>query len=122
MDEAQRIESKMSDLIKNPSIPGLKVDIKGGISRPPMNPSKKTKRLCRLIEQIGEKLDIKIKWASTGGGSDGNFAAALGVPTIDGLGPIGGGSHGVKEYVNIDSIKPRIILLKNIIETLQIRE
>jgi glutamate carboxypeptidase len=109
--EADRIKTVINNMLTNPYTPGVKIKVTGGVSRLPMNPNEKTEKLCHVIEKIGDELGIAIKWAHTGGGSDGNFSAALGIPTIDGLGPIGGGAHSINEYLTISSIQPRLNLL-----------
>lgn len=115
MSELQKIKDRIDYLIENPATEGIQVDVKEIGHRPPMNPSEKTKELYEIINRIGERLNIEIKWASTGGGSDANFTAALGVPSIDGLGPVGGGGHGVNEYLEVDTVEPRLKLLIEII-------
>ncbi len=115
MTEAAKLEEKIKELLAGPKTPGVKVRVSGGINRPPMNPSVGTEKACRIIEAVGRELGIDILWASTGGGSDGNFSAALDVPTIDGLGPIGGGAHGVAEYLEINSVLPRLNLLSELV-------
>jgi glutamate carboxypeptidase len=67
---------------------------------------------------VASRLGIDLKEGSTGGASDGNLTSALGIPTLDGLGPIGDGAHAVDEYVEIDSILPRAALLAGLIEHL----
>ena len=113
--ELIKIENTMNEMAKTPFVDGTKAVVSRLGWRPPMNPSKETRKLCRLTEEIAEECGVDIKWASTGGGSDANFTAAVGIPTIDGLGPIGGGAHGVKEYLEIGSIEPRINLLRELI-------
>lgn len=115
-EEGRKIENKINELKDNPIVPKVKIKINKAGYRPPMNPSKETIRLCGLIEEVGENIGVDIKWAATGGGSDANFTSAVGTPSIDGLGPIGGGSHSESEYLEIGSIEPRIHLLKEIIE------
>ena len=114
--EVEAIENVMHELVAHPRTSGVTAKVMGGITRPPMNPSEKTLQLCKKVEIIGCELGIDIGWAATGGGSDGSFAAILGVPTIDGLGPVGGGSHGISEYILISSIEPRFQLLRRIIQ------
>lgn len=109
--EATAIEAFMRELTDHPVTPGVTAFVKGGVSRPPMNPSDATLELCRKVEEIGSRLGMQIGWTVTGGGSDGCFSADLGVPTIDGLGPVGGGSHGISEYLRLQSIEPRFHLL-----------
>ena len=116
MEELQRVDATIRKLAEQPKTPGVKVQVTGGVQRPPMNASDATEKLCALVEEIGKRVNVAVKWAKTGGGSDGNFSAALGIPTIDGLGPIGGGSHSVDEYLVIESIEPRFKLLTELIK------
>jgi glutamate carboxypeptidase len=83
--------------------------------RPPWGPSEGTTRLAALAEIVASLLGFEIAAASTGGTSDGNFTAALGIPTLDGLGPVGGLDHGPLEYIEIASIVPRTALLAGLI-------
>ena len=61
---------------------------------------------------------MRVKWVGTGGGSDGNFSAALGIPTIDGVGPAGGRYHSAKEFMEINTVEPHHRLLKEMIRKL----
>lgn len=116
--EAVKIEALMNDLVAFPRTKGVTATVSGGVTRPPMNPSETTLGLCSIVEQIGSDLGINIGWTFTGGGSDGCFSANLGVPTIDGLGPVGGGAHGTGEYLVVSSIEPRFHLLRRLIQYL----
>ena len=69
------------------------VEITGGLNRPPMERSAGVRNLYRTAEKLAAELGVKLEESSTGGGSDGNFTAALGVPTLDGLGAVGEGAH-----------------------------
>ncbi|HEY4543534.1 MAG TPA: M20 family metallopeptidase [Tissierellaceae bacterium] len=111
INEFNKIINQINELVENPITKGIKVEVEQLGQRPPMNPSEKTKRVYKLIEEVGEDVGVKVEWKATGGGSDANFTAALGVPTVDGLAPIGGADHGVDEYMEIDSIEPRLKLL-----------
>ena len=113
-----KIEDAMNRLAMNPKIQGVSAKVTGGITRPPMNPSEETLKLCKKIEAIGSELGMAVKWTRTGGGSDGNLSAALGVPTIDGLGPAGGRAHSPEEYLEIDSVDPQYRLVTEIIRRL----
>ncbi|TNV17324.1 M20 family metallopeptidase [Buttiauxella sp. B2] len=86
--------------------------------KPAMSPTADTEVLMKLIEQAGAAEGIDVRWKSVGGGSDANYIAALGVPALDGLGPIGAGFHSASEYLELDSIEPRIRLLKRVIQSL----
>lgn len=116
--EAVAVEKLMEELVACPKTGGVQIKVNGSVTRPPMNPSEETLHLCRIVEDIGAGLGIKVGWTFTGGGSDGCFSAHLGVPTIDGLGPIGGGSHGIDEYVLVDSIEPRFRLVRGLVSHL----
>ncbi len=115
-EERERIAAKIEELKANPATPGIKVEADFFLTRPPMNPTPQTMKLCRLAEEAGREIGVDVHWQSTGGGSDGNFTAALGVPTVDGFGALGGGSHAVTEYVEIGKISSRFALLMGILE------
>ena len=70
--------------------------------------------------QIGERCGLQLTEASTGGASDANFAAALGVPVLDGLGVVGGGLHAVDEYIEITSLTERACLLAALLTEWQV--
>ena len=116
LDEAERIETLMHAFAAHPKTQGVTVKVSGKVMRPPMVPSDSTLQLCAEVEKIAADLGIDIKWTATGGGSDGNFSANLGVTTIDGLGPVGGSGHSSSEYLVVDSIEPRFHLLYRTIE------
>jgi glutamate carboxypeptidase len=81
-------------------------------------PMEKLERSGRLVEHasaIADRLGFELRDAATGGASDANTTAGLGIPTIDGLGPIGGNDHSPAEYLEIDSIVPRTTLLAGLI-------
>jgi glutamate carboxypeptidase len=94
---------------------GLKITIEKIGYRPPMRANENTEILKKSFLEEAEKLNIKIGFESTGGGSDANFIADYGIPVIDGVGPIGGNAHSKDEYLNINSISERIELVKNVI-------
>lgn len=115
-EEVDRITTLMDELAAHPRTNGTHAEYTGGITRPPMLPSEKTKQLCHWIDMIGRDLGIPFGWMASGGGSDGSFAAETGTPTIDGLGPVGGGAHSDNEYMEIDTVIPRYYLLCRTIE------
>ena len=87
------------------------IEIRGGLNRPPMERSKGAVELFTLARRLGGDLGIDLEESSTGGGSDGNFTAALGIPTLDGLGAVGEGAHAAHESVLIDRLPDRVALL-----------
>lgn len=115
IEEAQRIDDKLKELQQHPFDNRVAVIVDGGMKRPPFNPSAKSLALCHMSDEIAAELGIDLAWTATGGGSDGNFTAALGIPTIDGLGPIGGNAHSEREYGEISSLAPRFELLYKIV-------
>ena len=115
-EEAGRIAEKILQLKAHPATPGISVDADFILTRPPMNPGEKTPKLCALVEEAGKEAGVEFGWQSTGGGSDGNFTAALGVPTVDGLGAMGGGSHSIGEYIEIEALSSRFAMLLGLLE------
>jgi len=95
-----------------------KVEVSGGIGRPPMERSKEGAALFMLARRLAEELGWELEEASVGGGSDGNFTAALGIPTLDGLGAVGEGAHSRHESVVIAEMPRRAALLARLIESI----
>jgi len=85
--------------------------VEGGVNRPPMERTRETARLFRQAATLAEAMGFDLQEAATGGGSDGNFTAALGVPTLDGMGAVGEGAHAVHESVVLKELAPRTALL-----------
>lgn len=98
--------------------PGVSVTIGGGINRPPLEPGQ-AEALVALASHIAARDGLgEIRTATVGGGSDGNFTAAMGVPTLDGLGPVGDGAHAEHEWVSIASMEERARLVAGMIDAL----
>jgi glutamate carboxypeptidase len=93
------------------SDPHCKLTVTGGINRPPMERKSGTIALFKKARTIAAELGFVLEEAATGGGSDGNFTAALGVPTLDGMGAVGDGAHAAHESVVIEHLVPRTALL-----------
>jgi glutamate carboxypeptidase len=91
--------------------------ITGGINRPPMERKAGTIALFKQAKKLASQLGFELDEASTGGGSDGNFTAALGVPTLDGMGAIGAGAHAAHENILTEHIVPRTALLAAMLAT-----
>ncbi len=116
MEEARRIEACFQNLTASGNVEGALVEVLGGVNRMPMVPSDATLRLWERIAAIGEELGLEMKLISTGGGSDGNFTAALGIPTIDAMGPQGGRAHSEEEFLLLDSVVPNTRLISEIMK------
>ncbi len=96
------------------------LEISGGIGRPPMERSKQVVRLFTIAQRLAAELGWQLEEASVGGGSDGNFTAALGIPTLDGLGAVGDGAHARHESVVIAEMPRRAALLARLIEAMPV--
>jgi glutamate carboxypeptidase len=102
-----------------PVLKGAGLEVSGGVVRPPWAPTPEDQALYQRARQVGERLGMEVEETTSGGGSDANFTAALGVPTLDGLGVAGGGAHSVDEWIEIDSLPRRAALLAELIMELQ---
>jgi glutamate carboxypeptidase len=116
--EADRITRALLSL--EPVARDVHVAVSGGFIRPPMERSPAIAALFEQARRIGRELGLELTEGSTGGGSDGNFTAALGIPTLDGLGACGGGAHADDEHILIDSLPERADLLAALLLELQV--
>lgn len=114
--EMKRIESRMAELV--PSLAGARVRVLGGFHRPPMERTPAIARLFERVREIAAGIGLRLEEGSTGGGSDGNFTAALGIPTIDGLGAPGAGAHAETEFISIPGFLERAELLAHLLVNL----
>lgn len=114
--EGERIDRALRELEAHPFDARVKITVDGGVARPPMMPTEKSLEFCRLADRIGAEQGVAFHWQAAGGGSDGNFTSALGIPTLDGLGPVGGNGHGVTEYGEISSLEPRFRFLEALVK------
>jgi glutamate carboxypeptidase len=94
-----------------------KLEVAGGINRPPMERKPGTVALFKQARKLAAAIGLTLEEASTGGGSDGNFTAALGVPTLDGMGAVGAGAHAAHEHIVRDRIVERVALLTAMLAT-----
>jgi glutamate carboxypeptidase len=111
--EADRIDAAIRGL--RPHLPGAVLDIEGGLNRPPMERSPEMASLFARARDIAASMGVDLQEGSTGGGSDGNFTAALGIPTVDGLGPEGEGAHAAHEHVLTESFPRRAALVAGLL-------
>jgi glutamate carboxypeptidase len=98
-----------------PVLEGARLEVTGGFERPPMERTAGVARLYDEARTVAADLGITLEEGGTGGGSDGNFCAALGVPTLDGLGAVGDGAHALHEHVEVASLPFRAALLAGLI-------
>ncbi|MDP1570115.1 MAG: M20 family metallopeptidase [Vicinamibacterales bacterium] len=113
MAQAEAVVAAMRALV--PRTPGARVDVTGGFERPPLERTAGVARLYDEARSVAAALGVTLDEGGTGGGSDGNFCAALGVPTLDGLGAVGDGAHALHEHVELASLPLRAALLAGLI-------
>ncbi len=116
LGDGARMERKLRSL--RPTDGACRLMLTGGINRPPMERSRSTVTLYRQARALATAMGWELGEASTGGGSDGNFTAALGVRTLDGLGAVGGGAHAAHEHVVRAHLVPRTALLAGLLQGL----
>lgn len=114
--EAERTVAAIQSL--RPVVPGTELELTGGLNRPPMERTPAIVALFERARDLGASFGFTVTEAGTGGGSDAQFAAALGIPTIDGLGANGDGAHALHEHILIDSVPPRAALIAALLHTL----
>ena len=113
--DIRRITARFRGL--RPVLAGARVRVSGGIDRPPME-RRSAARLFEVAQSLGREMGMRIEESATGGGSDGNFTAALGVPTLDGLGAAGAGAHTPGEFIRTRSLAERAALLAALLQTI----
>ena len=114
-DDMEDLLKRMVQALDDALLPGTSYTFSPRQSRPAWGPSSGTARLAHMAGEIAHLLGFDVRAVATGGGSDGNFTAAAGIPTLDGLGPVGGLDHGPDEYAVVSSIIPRTALLAGLI-------
>lgn len=114
--DAPKIDRRLQRL--RPILKGAKIEMQGGVNRPPLERTPGVVRLFHHARELMSEVKLPLDEAWTGGGSDGNFTGALGVPTLDGLGAIGNGAHSIDEHVVIRSLPERAALLAGLLATL----
>ena len=114
--DARTIERKLRAL--RPILKGARVDVRGGMNRPPLERTAAVGALFSHAQLLMGELGIDLGEISTGGGSDGNFTGAIGVPTLDGLGAVGAGAHTPQEHILIRKLPERAALIAGLLATL----
>ncbi len=111
MDEMREADAFFKTLSEETLLPGASVEVALRGQRPPLQSSPESEQLWQQLRRAAEKQGIDAGAISTGGCSDGNWTAAMGIPTIDGMGPVGENSHRVDEYMELKSIIPAITVV-----------
>ena len=112
--QARSIDRKLHSL--KPFDKHCKLQLSGGINRLPMERTSGVAALYKKAQAIAKDVNWKLEEAAVGGGSDGNFTAGMGIPTLDGLGGVGEGAHAIHEYIVISELPRRALLLAGLIE------
>ena len=113
LKDAAGLEKKFRSL--KPIDKRCTIEVAGGLNRPPMERSAGIVQLFRAAQKLGREIGVELEESLTGGGSDGNFTAALGIPTLDGLGAVGEGAHASNESILVDRIADRTALIAHLI-------
>nr|WP_080872981.1 M20 family metallopeptidase [Oceanobacillus timonensis] len=116
--QGETIDKEIQAIARKHAVDGTEITLTGGINRPPMEWSDEVQRLVDIIQAEAGKIGLNVQDTATGGGSDASFTAAMGVPTVDGLGPVGGKQHTSEEYLVVDSLMERMALFTNVLEQL----
>lgn len=119
---AVEVEQQMRAIAAHATVPDTTSVLTGAINRPPLEATAAQFRLLSVAEQILGGWDIPLEAIGTGGGSDGNFTGAIGTPTLDALGPMGGGAHSPEEYLDLARLPERIALVAALIAQTPKRE
>ncbi len=114
--DAERIDAALRSL--SPVDRGARIEVGGGFNRPPMERSEGVVRLFHLAREAAAEIGIDLEEGATGGGSDGNFTAALGIPTLDGLGAVGDGAHALHEHVELAPLASRAAIIAGLLARL----
>ena len=114
--EGVRIDDALRSL--KPHDPRVSISIEGGLNRPPFVRTAAVERLFHLAREQAAAVALTLGEGATGGASDGNFTAAIGVPTLDGLGVPGAGAHTFEEHILIDTLPQRVAFLRRLIESI----
>jgi len=117
LKDAPVLERKFRRL--KPYDPRCTIEVTGGLNRPPMERKPGIVQLFRLAQTLGREMGLELEDSLTGGGSDGNFTAALGIPTLDGLGGVGEGAHAVNESILVDRIADRTAVLAELLAAIK---
>jgi glutamate carboxypeptidase len=107
--DVERVDRALRRL--RPFDKACRLQLEGGLNRPPMERTRGTVALFRRARKLAAEMGFTLEEASTGGGSDGNFTSALGIPTLDGMGAVGEGAHATHEYVTREDLAARTALL-----------
>ncbi len=109
--EIEELARRVEGILHAPHLPGIELSVRGGITRPALEPSPESERLFQIAADAAAKIGFTAMRTETRGGGDGAFLSTLGLPTLDGMGPVGRNNCTPEEYIEIDSMVPRTAVL-----------
>lgn len=117
-EEFERVQKAIEALCRKSRTPDITISARFESAFPAMTQTPAAAKYMKLVEECGATMGVKIIWQESGGASDGNHIAVLGVPVLDGFGPVGGFFHSTKEFLELASIIPRITLARETLRSL----
>ena len=118
MVQMESLERTVRQIAQTSFLPGIQVELRGGMTRPPMELNENTKIFLAMVKEVGRKMGMELRPGMKSGGSDGCFTAALGVATLDGIGPFCYDLYSDKERIEVNNLLSRTLLTAMIIEQL----
>jgi glutamate carboxypeptidase len=115
-EQAEEMEKRIQEVCATTDVSGTGIELSGNINRLPMVKNEQTEELLHIIQEVGHEIGLEVTDTQTGGGSDASITSALGIATIDGLGPVGGNPHSENEYLEIPTLTERTVLLMKTIQ------
>ncbi len=112
---AESADAAIRAIAQSVTVEGTRTTLTGGMNRPPMEKTDRTDRALAVGQSLASEMGLQFMEVSSGGGSDGNFTASLGVPTLDGLGPVGRHAHSPDEWMDISTVADRMALVAGLI-------
>ena len=116
LGDAHRLDEAVRRRAAEKHDPDVRIDLEGGITRPPLTPNERSEDLISGINAIASRYRIDLKWSFSGGGSDASYASAFGIPALCGLGPVGGGYHTAGEYLETVDLEERMCIFRDTVE------
>ena len=116
LEDAEKMDLEVRAIAGNASDARVKISLKGGITRPPLVPTARGDELIERLTAVGRSYGLDLQWDFSGGGSDASFASAFGIPALCGIGPVGGGYHTDKEYLQTTDLQERLCLFRDFVE------
>lgn len=112
---AEKLDRELRRIVAEPTVPDTRIELRAGCHFPPMESNERNNSLFETARGIASRLGFELNGVETGGGSDANHISALGIPVLDGLGPVGEGAHSPGERLFIPSVPERTALLAHLI-------